>query len=136
MAKSNIKTLLVAFTTFRTIEGNKKRVRFSSGQTVDLTDAELEQLEALTKSTGKLHFRDPVNERVAVAEEPEVFGAGDEFEGQSVAIGLKTVPQLKAFLDFNEVAYAGNASKVDLVELANGVKADGGEGDGDPDSGL
>jgi len=133
MAKSNIKTLLVAFTTFRDVGGNKKRVRFSSGQTVELTDPELEQLEALTKSTGKLHFRDPVNERVVV-EEPEVFGAGEEFDGQSVAMDLKTVAQLKAFLDFNDIAYAGNASKADLLALAGDVKPEGGSDD--PDSGL
>ena len=55
------KHLLVALTTVR----DGKRVRFAARSTQNLTDAEIEQMDALTKRTGKLHYREPVNESAA-----------------------------------------------------------------------
>ena len=121
-----LKTLLVAFSTVRKIDGEDKRVRFKSGSVAELTAAEIEQLEALTKATGKLHFRDPVNEGgKARADEPEIVEVKD-FPGQDVAIANKSVDQLKAYLTFYSVEFKGNASKADLVELA--TKQEAGQG--------
>lgn len=128
MAKSNIKVLLVALTTFREINGEKKRVRFAAGKPADLTAAELESLDKLTVATGKLHYRDPVHEGV-VAAEPEAVAEGDTFDGESVAMGDKTVAQLKAYLDANGVEYADDAKKADLLAAAEAHEAD-------PDGGL
>lgn len=119
-----LKTLLVAFSTERPVEeGSKemKRVRFKSGSVIDLTDKELKGLEALEKSTGKLHMRDPKSEGgEAVASEPEVVVVPD-YAGQDVAIDAKTVDQLKAYLVFYQTEPKGN--KDDLVKQAREVEA-------------
>lgn len=118
-----LKKLLVAFTTAREVEvGDKKetrRVRFAAGKVVDLTDDELTLLDTLTRKTGKLHYRDPIQEGggKVVASEPEVVEVPD-YAGQDVAIDSKSVDQLKSYLDFHGVAYANNANKAKLVELA------------------
>lgn len=133
-----LKTLLVAFSTTREIDGEEKRVRFKAKSVVELTEAEVEQLEALTKATGKLHFRDPIKEGgKAVADEPEIVDVPD-FAGQDVALDKKSVDQLKAYLDFYSVDYTGKTSKADLLAAAKAHEA--GQTDnkagGDPDSGL
>lgn len=131
----NLKTLLVAFSTEREVEGETKRVRFAAGSVVKLTDKELADLTALQNATGKLHFRDPKSEGGKVAEsEAEVVELPD-YAGQDVAIADKTVDQLKAYLDFNSVSYEPRASKADLVELATKHEA-GGDTDNDQDGGL
>lgn len=146
-----LKKLLVAFTTAREVEvGDKKenrRVRFAAGKVVELTDAELELLDTLTRKTGKLHYRDPIQEGggKVVASEPEIVEVPD-YAGQDVAIDSKSVDQLKAYLDFHGVSYANNANKAKLVELAkqheagqtddkSGGSTDSGAGD-DGDNGL
>lgn len=124
-----LKKLLVAFTTTREVEGEDRRVRFASGKVVDLTADELETLTKLTASTGKLHFRDPVNEGGKVsADEPEVVVVPD-FAGQDVAMDKKNVDHLKAYLTFNEIVFADDAKKADLLALATAPA-------GDPDAGL
>lgn len=124
---SNLKFLLVAFTTSREVNGEKKRVRFSAKSTVDLTADELETLDKLTVSTGKLHYREPINER-AQADEPEVVATPD-FAGQDVPMGSKTVPQLRAYLDHHKVEVAADADKKTLLAAAEKHEAD-------PDGGL
>lgn len=142
-----LKTILVALTTIRAIDGKDVRVRFAAKSVVDLSDAEQASLQKLQDATGKLHFRDPVNEGGKVQEsKPQVIGSADSgasYEGSNVAIGDKSVQQLKAYLDHYSVEYKGNASKADLVTLAetHAATAGGGssgEGDngGDPDAGL
>lgn len=135
-----VKYLLVALSTVRTVEGKKQRVRFAAKSTPDLTDDEIETLTKLQNSTGKLHFRDPINEGGNVtASEPEVVVTPD-YAGQDVSIDNKSVEQLKAFLTFHEVEFAGNASKATLVEKANDKQAEldaaKAEGDADRDGGL
>lgn len=125
-----LKTLLVAFSTEREVEGEKKRVRFKAGSVVDLTDAEVADLQKLQDATGKLHFRDPKTEGgVAAESDPEVVELPD-YAGQSVAIDEKSVDQLKAYLDFNSVSYEPRAAKADLVKAAKaheaGTDQDGG----------
>lgn len=118
-----LKKLLVALTTSRPVEVDGKtenrRVRFAAGKVVDLNDAELEMLDTLTRKTGKLHYREPIQEGGGklVASEPEIVEVPD-YAGQDVAIDSKSVDQLKAYLDFHGVAYANNANKAKLVELA------------------
>ena len=133
-----LKTLLVAFSTTREIDGEEKRVRFKAKSVVDLTESEIEQLEALTKATGKLHFREPIKEGgKAVADEPEVVDVPD-FAGQDVAMDKKSVDQLKAYLDFHSQSYDAKATKADLLALAK--KHEAGQTDdksgGADDSGL
>lgn len=129
-----LKTLLVAFSTVRKIDGEDKRVRFKAKSVVDLTDSELTQLEALTKATGKLHFRDPVNEGgKPTPDEPEIVEVPD-YAGQDVAMELKSVDQLKAYLTFHSVEFKGNASKADLLEAAK--KQEAGQPADDQDGGL
>lgn len=145
-----LKKLLVALTTVRAVEVDGKsedrRVRFAAGKVVDLTEAELSLLDTLTKKTGKLHYRDPIQEGggKVIASEPEVVDVPD-YAGQDVLIDSKTVDQLKAYLDFHGVEYANNANKTSLVELAKQHEAgqtddkSGGSTDsgaGDPDGGL
>lgn len=137
-----LKKLLVAFTTDREIDGEMRRVRFDAGKVVDLTDKELELMDKLTDSTGKLHYREPINEGGGklTAAEPEVVEVPD-FEGQDVAMGDKTVDQLKAYLTFNGVEFDASAKKADLLELAKKLEAgeiDAGnaDDDSDPDGGL
>lgn len=135
MAKSNLKTLLVALTTSREVDGEKKRVRFKAGSTVDLTDQELEDLTKLEKSTGVLHFRDPINER-AKGEEPEVV-VERAYPGEDVLMDKKTVDQLKAYLDYYKVEYADNAQKKDLLAAAEAhAETLSSGGDNDQDGGL
>jgi hypothetical protein len=137
-----LKLLLVAFTTNRLVEvagkEENRRVRFAANKVVDLTDDELELLDTLTKKTGKIHYREPISEGgKATASAPEIVDVPD-YEGQDVALASKTVPQLKAYLTFHEVEFAGNASKSDLLALAEAHAAGGGsdDDDNDPDSGL
>lgn len=136
-----LKKLLVAFTTTREIEGEDRRVRFAAGKVVDLTKAELELLDKLTKSTGKLHYRAPINEGGGnvTASEPEIVEVPD-FEGQDVAMDDKNVEQLKAYLTFNSVEFESSAKKADLLALAKKHEAGeidaGNADDGDPDGGL
>lgn len=131
-----LKLLLVAFTTVREVEGEDRRVRFAPGKVVDLTDAELELLDKLTKATGKLHYRDPIQEGGAtiVASEPEVVNVPD-YVGQDVAMDDKNVDHLRAYLTFHGVSFEGNAKKADLLALAK--KHEAGETSGDDrDGGL
>lgn len=124
-----LKTLLVAFSTIRAVEGKDQRVRFAAGSVVDLTADEEEDLTKLQNSTGKLHFRDPQNEGgKAVPSQPEIVDV-DDFDGQKVAPDQKSVDQLKAYLTFHDVAFKGNASKADLLAAVKGHAAD-------PDAGL
>ena len=136
-----LKKLLVAFTTNREVEGEERRVRFAAGKVVDLTDDEMTLLDKLTVSTGKLHYRSPINEGggKVTESEPEVVEVPD-FEGQDKAMDDKNVDQLKAYLTFHSVEFESNAKKADLLELAK--KHEAGEidagNDGAPadDSGL
>lgn len=135
-----LKKLLVAFTTNRDVEGKSRRVRFEAGKVVDLTEDEIELLDKLTKSTGKLHYRAPINEGGGklTAAEPEIVEVPD-FEGQDVPMDKKSVDQLKAYLTFNSVEFESSALKADLLDLAKKHEAgqiDAGNGDGDPDGGL
>jgi hypothetical protein len=141
-----LKKLLVAFTTTRSVEVDGKtenrRVKFASGKVVDLTDDELELLDRLTKATGKLHYRAPIQEGGGklTADEPEIVEVPD-FTGQDVAITDKTVDQLKAYLAFHSVEFAETDKKADLLALAQKHEAgqtddkSGGSG-GDADNGL
>lgn len=134
MAKTNpnLKLLLVVLTTRREVDGEMKRVRFGSNSVVELTDDELDLLDRMTVSTGKLHYRDPISEgRGAVAESaPEVVKVPD-YAGQDVPMDKKTVDQLKAFLTFSDITFDDKASKADLLALA--TKSGG---DDDKDAGL
>lgn len=136
MAK-NLKLLLVAFSTARVIDGVEKRVRFDAKKVVELTDEELETLDALTKATGKLHYRDPISEGGSkiVASEPEVVAVPD-YAGQDVPMDDKSVDMLKAYLTFHSVEFKGNASKADLLAAAKAHEATGDDDDADPDAGL
>lgn len=136
-----LKKLLVAFTTNREVEGETRRVRFEAGKVVDLTSDELDLMDRLTKSTGKLHYREPINEGGGklTAAEPEIVEVPD-FEGQDVPMDKKSVDQLKAYLTFNSVEFESGALKADLLDLAKKHEAGeidaGNAGDGDPDGGL
>lgn len=113
-----LKTLLVALTTTREIDGKKERVRFAAKSVVDLTADEEKTLTDLQTKTGKLHFRDPQQEGGAATEsKPEVVDV-DDYLGQKVAIDKKDVPSLKAYLTYNNVEFAGNASKDTLLKAA------------------
>lgn len=140
-----LKLLLVAFTTNRMVqvpgtdEEVSKRVRFGARKVVDLTAEELELLDNLTKVTGKLHYRDPIQEggQTVTASEPVVVEVPD-YAGQDVAIGEKSVEQLKAYLTFHSVEFASNANKATLtaVALAHQAGDDTSNDAGDPDGGL
>lgn len=137
-----LKKLLVAFTTNRKVEKDGKeenrRVRFAAGKVVDLTEDEMTLLDTLTKKTGKLHYRSPIQEGGGnvVESAPEVVEVPD-YAGQDVALDDKTVDQLKAYLTFHEVNFADNAKKADLLAAAKKHEAGDGEGGaGDPDGGL
>lgn len=137
-----LKTLLVAFSTTRTVDGEERRVRFKSGSVVDLTEDEMTTLDSLTEKTGKLHYRAPVNEGgKPTASEPEVVDVPD-YAGQDVAIDKKTVDQLKAYLTFHSVVF-DKEDKAGLVKLAQkheagqtDDKSGGADGAGDLDGGL
>lgn len=133
-----LKTLLVAFTTFRTVDGTKKRVRFAAKSVVDLTADEEATLQKLQDATGKLHFRDPVNEGGKVREsDPEVVDTGDAdggYDESDRAMGDKTVKGLKAYLDHHEVEYESSDDKAALLAKAQ-AHASGATG-GDQDEGL
>lgn len=136
-----LKLLLVALATTRMVEvagkEEERRVRFAAKTVAELTDAELETLDKLTQSTGKLHYRDPITEggQKAVASEPELVSVPD-YAGQDVKIGSKNVEQLKAYLTFHGVAFKSSDTKDDLLELAKTHEATGLTGNADPDSGL
>lgn len=148
-AKNNRKLLLVALQTDREVDGAMRRVLFKSKSVVDLTDEELETFDKLTEKTGKLHYRDPIQEGGApVGEsEPEVVVVPD-YAGQDTPISKKNVDQLKAYLAFHSVTYADDANKAALVDLATkheagqtddksgGSGGGTGTGDDDKDNGL
>lgn len=129
-----LKKLLVAFTTTREVDGEDRRVRFAAGKVVELTEGELELLDKLTKSTGKLHYRSPINEGGApvAAAEPEIVDVPD-YDGQEVAMGDKTVDHLKAYLTFHGIEFESSAKKPELLAAATAHE----NGDTtDPDGGL
>lgn len=136
-----LKKLLVAFTTNREVEGKSRRVRFAAGKVVELTDDELTLLDKLTVSTGKLHYRSPINEGggTVTASEPEVVEVPD-YEGQDKPMDDKTVDHLKAYLAFHSVDFAANANKATLLDLAKKHEAgeldNGNDGAPADDSGL
>ncbi len=123
------KLLLCALGTNR----DGKRVRFAAGTVADLTKDELADLDKLTEATGKLHYRTPVNES-GPADAPEVVDVPD-FAGQDVAMGNKSVDQLKAYLTFHDVAFDKDDKKADLLTAAEG-HAKGTPPAADPDAGL
>ncbi len=132
-----LKTILVSLTTTR----DGARVRFPAKSVVDLTDDEQATLQSLQNTTGKLHFREPVNEGGKIVEsKPQVISGGGnaaEYEGSKVAIGDKSVAQLKAYLDHFKVEYTNSAAKADLVTLAETHAAAVGDDDkDDQDAGL
>lgn len=130
------KLLLVAFTTDREVDGEMRRVRFSSKSVVDLSKDEMETLDGLQKATGKLHYRDPIREGGDAAEtKPEVVDVPD-YAGQDVPLDKKSVDQLKAFLTFNSVAFEDNANKAALVKAATDFQTDAAKKAADPDGGL
>lgn len=139
MANSNLKLLLVSFSTDREIDGDTRRVKFKAKSVVNLTDAEIELLTALEKSSGKAHFRDPITEGgKAVESQPEIVELPD-FEGQDVAFDAKTIAQLKAYLDFHGVTYADGDKKPELLDAATKHAAGGAgenQNDDDKDGGL
>lgn len=130
-----IKLLLVAFNTTREIDGEDRRVRFAANKVADLTDDELNLLDRLTTATGKLHYRDPIQEggQRVTASEPEVVDVPD-YAGQDVAMSEKNVEQLKAYLTFHGVDFEAKATKADLLAAAKTHEA-GGDAN-DPDAGL
>lgn len=146
----NRKLLLVALSTARPgPDGEEQRVRFKSKSVVDLTDEELETLDKLTVSTGKLHYRDPIREgggEIAPSD-PEIIAVAD-YAGQDVPFAKKNVDQLKAYLDFNEIGYEPAANKAALLKLAEATdkavtdaaaatgQAGAGGANPDPDAGL
>lgn len=132
MAKTDNRKLLLAYlSTDRDVKiagtdkTESRRVRFKPGQVVDLTKDELDLLIGLEKSTGVAHFREPIREGSAdlAAEEPEVVDVPD-YLGQDTPIATKTAAQLKAFLDFHSVTYAGNASAETLRTAATTKQAE------------
>ena len=133
----NLKLLLVAFTTSRVVDGEERRVRFPSKSVVDLSAEEQETLDALTKATGKLHYRDPIQEGgKAVESKPTVVEVPD-YAGQDVPVGSKTVDQLKAYLTFHSVDFDADDKKPELVKLAEAHEAELAKGgDNDQDGGL
>lgn len=136
-----MKYLMVSMTTFRERDGERKRIRFPARSTVDLTAEELETLDRLQKQTGKLHYRDLVNESprgapvVEAMANPGVESQGQvvetpNFAGQDTPITKKTVPQLKAYLAFYGVEPKSDAKK-DLLAAAQGHAATLATGDAD-----
>lgn len=121
------KVLLAALSTTREIDGEDRKVRFPANKVADLTKDEIELLDRLTRSSGRPHYRDPVNEDGA-AVQPEAVEGGDndEFDGQSVPMEKKSVDQLKAYLDHHGVGYDSGALKADLLKAANAHATDGG----------
>lgn len=114
------KTLLTNLETTRTIDGKSKRVRLVAGTVADLTDAEIAQLDILTKRTGKPHYREPVQEGGGKPKAAApIIQHVDEYDGESVAIGAKTVAQLKAYLTYHEVSFDDNADQAALLKLAD-----------------
>lgn len=132
-----LKKLLVALTTTREVEGKVRRVRFAANKVVDLTDDEVELLESLTKKTGKLHFREPIQEGKAkiAADDPEVIEVPD-YDGADVPMGKKTVDQLKAYLTFHAVDFASDDAKKDLLAKAEKHEAGADQTGDDLDGGL
>lgn len=141
----NRKLLLVAFNTDREVNGEMARVKFKSGSVIDLTPSELTTLTNLQNKTGKLHYRDPIQEGgAAAASEPEVVDVPD-YAGQDTPMDKKNVDLLKAYLTFHSVEFEADAKKPDLLKLATAHEAgqtddkSGGStasGAADPDAGL
>lgn len=128
-----LKKLLVAFTTNRATEDEpKRRVRFKAGDVVDLTEDEMKTFDLLTKKTGKLHYRAPVNEGSSAVTEskPTVIEVPD-YAGQDVPMADKTVAQLKSFLTFKGVEFDDKAAKADLLALATDADKPADAADGD-----
>lgn len=117
------KVLLVSLTTVR----DGERVRFEAGKTVNLTADEIRDLDKLTVSTGKPHYRDPVNESATADGPDELSGEqGHTFVGEDIPVAKKTVDQLRAYLDHHQIEYAADAQKPDLLKAATAFEADGG----------
>lgn len=138
MSKTFVK-LLVAMTTIREIDGKERRVRFKAGSKVDLTEQEFSTLENLTRTTGTLHFEELEggDVRPAGPDQGEIVQI-PEYAGHDVPLNRKSVPLLKAYLDFRGIAYEAGATKGALLELASQAATPGGDGadDDDPDNGL
>lgn len=124
-----VKVLLTQLSTTR----DGKRVKFEAKQAVDLTKAELDTLDRLTASTGRPHYRDPINEKVkgetpAVVDDETDEGADDEGadDGEGKTLDEMTVAELKAYLDEAEVEYDSDAKKADLLKAAKAHETDGG----------
>jgi hypothetical protein len=126
------KLLLVILNTDRKIDGEMRRVKFKPKTVVDLTDDEIATLDNLEKATGVAHYREPTREGVEDAA-PEVVELPD-YAGQDTPIAEKNVEQLKAYLDFFEIAYKGNDSKATLTAAAE--KHAAGDNADDKDGGL
>lgn len=126
MAKGKRVYMLTALTTVR----DDTRVRFGANTVQTLTGDEIELLDKLEKSTGKPQYRAPRDESGRGADTETDNGSADdsddEFAGQSVAMADKTVDQLKAYLDHNEVAYDATAKKPDLFKIAKAHEDDQG----------
>lgn len=118
------KMLLAALTTTRGEGDDEKKVRFAAKTVQNLTKDEIELLDKLTASTGRPHYRDPVNED-APEDGPEVE-TSTAFDGENVAMEDKTVAHLKAYLDHNKVAYDATDTKPDLLKKAQGHASNGG----------
>lgn len=138
-----LKTILVALTTRREIEGKMTRVRFPAKSVVDLTDDEQATMDSLERVTGKLHTRKPIMEGGKAAEsKPQVVdtGSNDAFAGAKVPMDEKSVKQLQAYLTFNNVEFAPSANKAALLQLATSHATVTGEpekeAEDDPDAGL
>jgi len=118
----------VLLTNLKTVRDGKS-VTLPANKAADLNDEELELLDKLTKQTGRPHYRDPINESARA--EAEVDGDDDGglpgvFDGSTVPMDSKTVAQLKAYLDHNEVDYDSDANKAELLKIAKAHEADGG----------
>jgi hypothetical protein len=115
------KFLLVALNTTREVEGKRRKVRLGARTVQDLNAEEIDLLDRLTKRTGKLHYRDPVNEDAAVAGPETTGGPAEGFNADDA-----TVAQLKDYLDENSVEYDADAKKADLQAAVKQHQADGG----------
>lgn len=136
MAKMISVVLLASLTTVRAVDGKDARVTFQpgdgkngTGKAVSITEDEKNTLDKLGVSTGRAHYRMPRNESSDDAEANlDPADSDDEFDGASIAMDIKTVAQLKAYLDFHSVEYTGS-DKAKLLAAAQAHAAD-------PDAGL
>lgn len=118
------KVLLASLSTIR--DGEK--VRFPANQVADVTKDEIKLLDRMTATTGRPHYRDPVNEGGDSGDDEGRQGGGenDAFDGESVEMDDKNVDQLKAYLDHNSVSYETGDKKADLLKRAKAHESDGG----------